>query len=139
MIGPEALHPVTRVILQGADRYSAVDCFNAFYKLADLRRACFQALDGLDAIAVPTAPIFPTLSDIDDDPIGPNSRLGTYTNFVNLLDLAAIAVPGPARPDGLPAGLTLIGRSGSDRVLAELAAQFFPDVGGIAPKLAAAA
>jgi hypothetical protein len=54
------------------------------------------------------------------DPFGPNARLGTYTNFVNLLDLAALAVPGPARPDGLPAGITLIGPRGSDAALAAL-------------------
>ncbi len=100
MVEPEALHPVTRAILQGADRHSAVDCFNAFYKLAELRRRCFEALEGLDAIAVPTAPIFPKLADVEADPIGPNSRLGTYTNFVNLLDLAAIAVPGARAPTG---------------------------------------
>lgn len=127
---PEALHPVTRSILNGAARYTAVDTFNAMYRLAELRRAAEQALSAFDGLAVPTAPIFPTLADLAGDPIGPNSRLGTYTNFVNLLDLAAIAVPGPARPDGLPAGLTLIGRAGSDHALAALAARFFPATGG---------
>lgn len=127
---PEALHPVTRVILDGAARYTAVDTFNAMYRLAELRRAAERALAAFDGLAVPTAPIFPTLADVASDPIGPNSRLGTYTNFVNLLDLAAIAVPGPVRPDGLPAGLTLIGRAGSDHALAALAARFFPSSGG---------
>ena len=136
---PELLHPVTRAILQGADKHNAVDCFNAFYRLAELRRTCLHAFDGFDAIAVPTAPIFPTLADLVADPIGPNSRLGTYTNFVNLLDLAAIAVPGPARSDGLPAGLTLIGRAGADLALAELAERVFPGVGGLAATLQAAA
>ncbi len=136
---PEALHPVTRSILATADRLSAVDAFQAFYKLAELRRACEHALEGLDAIIVPTAPIFPKVADLEADPIGPNSRLGTYTNFVNLLDLAAIAVPGPARPDGLPAGLTLIGRAGSDMVLADLAAEIFPGVGGLPAPLSVAA
>ncbi len=136
---PDALYPVTRTILQAADKFSAVDCFNAFYKLADLRRACVRAFEGIDAIVVPTAPIFPTLADLEADPIGPNSRLGTYTNFVNLLDLAAIAVPGPARPDGLPAGLTLIGRAGTDLALADLAARIFPGVGGLTATLPAAA
>jgi allophanate hydrolase len=129
---PEELHPVTRAILSGADKHSAVDTFNAFYKLAELRRACEQALEGIDAIAVPTAPIFPTLAELEADPIGPNSRLGTYTNFVNLLDLAAIATPGPFRTDGLPAGITFIGRAGSDRALATLARRFFAGVGGVA-------
>jgi allophanate hydrolase len=127
---PDALHPVTRAILDGAARFTAVDTFNAMYRLAELRRTAEQALAPFDALAVPTAPIFPTLADLAADPIGPNSRLGTYTNFVNLMDLAAIAVPGPFRPDRLPAGLTLIGRTGSDHALMSLAARFFPGTGG---------
>jgi allophanate hydrolase len=129
---PDAMHPVTRAILSNADRHSAVDTFNALYKLSDLRRAAEQAMDGVDALAVPTAPIFPTLAELDADPIGPNSRLGTYTNFVNLLDMAAIAAPGPFRADGLPAGVTFIGRAGADRALAGLARSFFPGTGGLA-------
>ncbi len=125
-----SLHPVTRAILDGAARYSAVDTFKAMYRLAELRRAAEAALAPYDGLAVPTAPIFPTLADLAADPIGPNSRLGTYTNFVNLLNLAAIAVPGPFRRDGLPAGLTLIGRPGSDHALAALGQRFFPTIGG---------
>jgi len=64
------------------------------------------------------------LAELDADPIGPNARLGTYTNFVNLLDLAALAVPGPRRPDGLPAGITLIGPRGTDAALAALGMAF---------------
>jgi len=127
---PEALHPVTRGILQGADRHSAVDTFNAFYRLADLRRICMHTFSGIDAMVVPTAPIFPRLADLEADPIGPNSRLGTYTNFVNLLDLAAIAVPGPFRSDGLPAGVTFIAQAGSDQALCDLAEIYFPRIGG---------
>ena len=129
-----AMHPVTREILDGAARYTAVDTFNALYRLQDLRRAADQALAPFDALVVPTAPIFPTLADLAADPIGPNSRLGTYTNFVNLLDLAAIALPGPWRGDGLPAGITLIGRAGSDYGLAALGQRFFPANGGRAAR-----
>jgi allophanate hydrolase len=128
---PDATHPVTRAILSGADRHSAVDAFSAFYRLASLRRACEQALTGIDALMVPTAPIFPTLAELEADPVGPNSALGTYTNFVNLLDMAAIAVPGPFRADGLPAGVTFIGRAGADLALADIARSFFPGVGGL--------
>ncbi len=136
---PEALHPVTRAILSGADRHSAVDAFRAFYRLAELRRACERALEGVDALVVPTAPVFPTLAELEADPISPNSRLGTWTNFVNLLDLSAIAVPGPFRADGLPAGVTFIGRAGADRALAALARRFFPGVGGLAGRPASKA
>lgn len=127
---PDEVHPVTRKILASATRHSAVDAFNAMYRLAALKRECERAMAPHDAIVVPTAPIFPTLAELVIDPIEPNSRLGTYTNFVNLLDLAAIAVPGPFRSDGLPAGITLIGRAGSDRALASLAGRFFAGRGG---------
>lgn len=130
---PDAIHPVTRAILSTADRYSAVDAFKAFYKLAGFRKQSDATFARVDALAVPTAPIFPTLADLEADPIGPNSRLGTYTNFVNLLDLAAIAAPGPFRSDLLPAGATFIGKAGSDRALARLAARFFDGIGGAAP------
>ena len=129
---PEAMHPVTRTILASADRFSAVDTFNAFYRLAGFRRQSDVTFREIDALAVPTAPIFPTLAELAADPLGPNSRLGTYTNFVNLLDLAAIAVPGPFRADGLPAGVTLIAPAGTDHVLAGLAERFFDAVGGAA-------
>ena len=129
---PEALHPVTRKILSGAASHTAADAFKAMYRLADLKRECERAMASFDALIVPTAPIFPTLADLVQDPIEPNSRLGTYTNFVNLLDLAAISVPGPFRDDGLPAGITLVGRAGSDTALATLAARFFDLRGGTA-------
>jgi allophanate hydrolase len=127
---PDALHPVTRRIIAGADAYSAVDVFEAQYRLRALARETEGVWGDIDALAVPTAPIFPTMADLAADPITPNSRLGTYTNFVNLLDLAAIAAPGPARPDGLPAGVTFIAPRGTDLRLAALAARFFPGVGG---------
>jgi allophanate hydrolase len=127
---PEAVLPVTRKILSNADRFSAVDTFAAFYKLAELRRTCAAILDDLDALVVPTAPVFPTLNEIAADPIGPNSRLGTYTNFVNLLDLSAIAVPGPFRSDGLPAGVTFIAVAGSESALCDIAGRLFPGIGG---------
>jgi len=127
---PEALHPVTRFIISGAGKFSATDAFVAFYDLAALRRKADAAWADIDALVVPTAPIAPTLEEMAADPIGPNSRLGTYTNFVNLLDLAAIAVPGPFRGDGLPAGITFIGPRGTDHALANLGAHFFPGLGG---------
>ncbi len=121
---PGALHPVTEAILGGAARFSAVDAFRGLYRLAEHRRAAEEFFARFDVLAVPSVPNFPTLAELAADPIGPNARLGTYTNFVNLLDLAAIAVPGPRRPDGLPAGITLIGPRGSDAALAALAAAF---------------
>lgn len=129
----ESVHPVTRGILLGADTYTAVDTFQAMYRLAALKRAGEAILATVDAVVVPTAPIFPTLAELAADPLSPNTRLGTYTNFVNLMDLAAIAVPGPFRPDGLPAGATLIAPAGHDHRLARLAARLFTGVGGATP------
>jgi allophanate hydrolase len=121
---PVALLPVTRAIIGTADSFSATDAFEALYRLAALRRESETVWSSIDALVVPTAPIFPTLADLEADPIGPNSRLGTYTNFVNLLDLAALSVPGPFRADGLPAGITLIGPRESDLELARFGQRF---------------
>lgn len=121
---PGALLPVTRAIIGKAAGFSATDTFEALYRLAALKRESEAVWSSIDALVVPTAPIFPTLADLEADPIGPNSRLGTYTNFVNLLDLAALSVPGPFRADGLPAGITLIGPRESDLELARFGQRF---------------
>jgi len=118
------MHPVTRRIIEKAKAFSAADAFAGLYRLEALRRATEPVWRGIDALAVPTAPCAPTLEEVAADPIGPNSKLGTYTNFVNLLDLAAIAVPGPLRRDGRAAGLTFIGPRGRDAALASLARVF---------------
>jgi allophanate hydrolase len=118
LVPREAMHPVTQRILSGAARFSARDAFSGLHRLAVLRLATRPAWSRMDALLVPTAPNFPTLAELEADPIGPNARLGTYTNFVNLLDLAALAIPAPRRPDGLPFGVTLIGPRASDAALA---------------------
>ena len=119
---PEALHPTTARIIKGAERLSAADAFEGLYRLAALRRATEPVWRDVDMLIVPTVPRAFTVADLDADPIGPNSALGTYTNFVNLLDLCALAVPGPFRADGFPAGVTLIGQRGCDGTLAALGA-----------------
>jgi allophanate hydrolase len=127
---PGDMHPVTRAVIAKADAISATDTFEAFYRLAALKRETEPVWGEVDALAVPTAPIAPLLSDLEADPLGPNTRLGTYTNFVNLLDLCALAVPGPFRRDGMPAGFTLIAPRDQDRRLLTLGARIFPGVGG---------
>jgi allophanate hydrolase len=121
---PDAFLPVTRRIIGAAERFSAADAFAGQYQLAALRRAAERAWAGIDALALPTFPRPRTLADLEADPVGPNAELGTYTNFVNLLDLCALAVPCPMRPDGLPAGLTLVAQAGRDAYLADLGAAF---------------
>jgi len=120
---PDAMHPVTRKIIEGARKFDAVAGFEATYKLAALRRASEAAWSGFDIMAVPTMPRFYTRAEVEADPIKTNSHLGAYTNFVNLLDLSAIAYPSGMRGDGLPSSVTLIGKAGADGLLAGIAAR----------------
>jgi len=118
---PSALHPVTHKIISGASEISAVDTFDAIYKLAEMKRQVAPLIERLDCFAVPTLPSIYTVAQVEADPVQLNSNLGTYTNFVNLLDMAAISVPVGERSDGLPSSLTLIGAAGADAFLAGVA------------------
>ena len=126
---PADMHPVTRGIIEGARQMSAADAFAGLYRLQDLKCATEPIWQSIDALMVPTAPNAPTLADLAVDPIGPNSALGLYTNFVNLLDLAALAVPGPWRPDRRAAGVTFIGPRSSDAQLAGIGRAFHASAG----------
>jgi len=116
----DAMLPVTRQIIESGKRYSAADLFKAQHRLEELKAQC--RFDGV--LVVPGAPTIYRIAEVEANPIELNSRLGRYTNFVNLLDLAAITVPAGFRNDGLPFGITLIGAAFSDRSLAALAARF---------------
>ena len=116
----EAMLPVTRQIIEAGKRYSAADVFQAQHRLEQLRARC--AFDGV--LVVPGAPTIYRVAEVEANPIELNSRLGRYTNFVNLLGLAAITVPAGFRNDGLPFGITLIGPAHADRALAALGARF---------------
>lgn len=118
---PDALFPVTRKIISGAEGMSAVDAFKGFYRLKDLIRKAEPLLKGCDALCVPTIPTFFSVADLKADPIGPNNKLGTYTNFVNLMDMCGIAVPAPARSDGRPGSVTFLAGAGQDAKVAGLA------------------
>jgi allophanate hydrolase len=118
---PTEVNPTVRAIIGNAASLSASDAFRGLYQLEALRSRTRAVWDRIDVLLVPTAPTIPTLAELEADPIGPNSRLGTYTNFVNLLDLAAIAVPAGRRDDGLPFGVTLIAPAMTDLGLLDLA------------------
>ncbi|RML48079.1 Amidase protein [Pseudomonas savastanoi pv. glycinea] len=120
------IHQVVRGILQSAASFDAVDTFNARYRLAELTRTAQQLLAGVDVLVVPTAPCMPTIDAVLANPVEFNSQLGYYTNFVNLMNMCAIAIPADRRADGLPAGITLIGPAGADQRLAEIAAAWQP-------------
>ncbi len=144
---PDAVNPVTREVIALSDRFSAADVFTAQYRLAALRRQTGALWRDLDILVVPSIPDVCTMAEIAEEPLAANARLGTYTNFVNLLDLCAVSIPGPSRADGLPAGITLIGPAGRDGLLAAVAerlhAAFATPVGALgrtppAPALALA-
>ncbi len=118
---PDAVFPVTRQIIGAAEKLSAVDTFKGIYRLKDLIRQAEPLLDGIDALCVPTIPTFYTVADLEADPVTPNSNFGTYTNFVNLMDMCGIAVPAPARTDGRPGSLTFLAPAGQDAKVAALA------------------
>ena len=126
---PKQVHPVTRKIITGGKKSSAVDAFRAFYRLAELRAKTYDSLSRIDALMVPTAPAAYTVAEIKRDPILLNSKLGTYTNFVNLLDLTGLAVPATIAPDGTPFGVTFLAPAGHDALLASIGRRFHADTG----------
>jgi allophanate hydrolase len=116
---PEAIHPVVRGIIEKAKDYDAVAAFRGRYRLADLKRVCDALLAKVDALLVPTTPTIYTIDEVAAQPVELNSRLGAYTNFVNLLDWCALSLPAGFRSDGLPFGITLVGPAWADAALAE--------------------
>lgn len=118
------MHPVVHQIISGAANFSAVDTFQAAYRLEELRRQTENEWDNFDVMVLPTTGTTYTIEDVENDPIQLNTNLGYYTNFVNLLDLAAVAAPAGFRDNGLPFGISLIGRAFSDEALLDLAARF---------------
>jgi allophanate hydrolase len=126
---PEAVHPVTRGIVMSGARQSAADAFSAFYRLESLRRGAERLLAGVDALVLPTAPTTYSVAQVLANPIELNSRLGTYTNFVNLLDLCGLALPAALDGKGTPFGITLLAPAGHDARLASLGRAFHADTG----------
>ena len=121
---PDAVHPVTRAVLEAGAAPSAVDCFRAQYRLADLRRQAEAAFAEVDVLVAPTAPTHYLRTEVEADPLGTNARLGTFTNCVNLLDLCAVAIPAGTTRGGMPFGVTLLAPAGRDHALLRAAAAF---------------
>jgi allophanate hydrolase len=121
----DALHPVIRTIVGGAAKWSAADLFAAQDRLAELRLRADTVWQRIDAIFMPTSATTATVDELEADPIRVNSRFGYYTNFVNLLDLSALAVPAGVctvgAHSGLPFGVTFVGRAHEDAQLLRLA------------------
>ena len=119
----DVIEPV-RSILAGGRAYGAADLLEAQLKLRTFAQQAAPMCDAIDVLVVPTAPTHYTIAQMQADPVRLNRNLGAYTNFVNLLDYAALSVPSSLRPDGLPFGITLIGPCASDWQLAELGQRY---------------
>jgi allophanate hydrolase len=121
---PDEVLEVTRTIIQSGRRYSAVDTFGALYKLRALRAAAAEIFARAAVLVVPTTPTIYRLTEIAAEPYVLNARLGTYTNFVNLLDLCALAVPADRYVSGIPIGVTFIAPAFADHSLLQFARRF---------------
>ncbi|BEP45431.1 allophanate hydrolase [Variovorax sp. V15] len=119
----EVVEPVRGILASGRG-YSAADLFDAQTRLRAIAQKVEPMWRDIDLLLVPTAPTHYTREQMRADPVALNRNLGAYTNFVNLLDYAALSVPSSLRADGLPFGITLIGPCGSDLALAELGQRF---------------
>jgi allophanate hydrolase len=124
---PEAVHPVTREITLKGKTITAADTFAALYKLEAMRQISRKTFETIDAMVLPTAPTAYTVDEVLANPIELNSRNGTYTNFVNLLDMCGLAIPAAMRPDGIPFGITLLAPAGQDAKLASIGRVFHAD------------
>ena len=120
--GPGDIDPTVGRIVENANGHSAVDAFKGQYRLAELRRSIDSTWQEMDFFLLPTAPTTYRVDEIAADPVALNSRLGTYTNFVNLADCAAVAVPAGFAGD-LPRGVTLVGPAFTDEGLLALGDQ----------------
>ncbi|MET0745223.1 MAG: allophanate hydrolase [Microvirga sp.] len=111
---PEAIHPVVREIVLAGQRHTAAEAFEGQYRLATLAALARREWDSMDVLLLPTTPFHPTMEAMLADPVGLNAQLGTFTTFVNLMDLSALAIPAGFGDDGLPRGVTLVGRAFAD-------------------------
>jgi len=123
-VGNAATDPTVSKIIAGGAKYTAVDAFKAEYRLRELQRAAQAEWSKMDTLVLPTTGTIYTHEEIAADPVQFNTNLGYYTNFVNLLDLAAVAVPAGVRKNGLPFGISLIGPAFTDEALLALAGSF---------------
>ncbi len=134
---PESVFPVTREITLGGAKPLAADAFAAQYRLRALAQRCAAVWSGIDCMLLPTSPTIHSIATMLAEPIARNSDFGYYTNFVNLLDYSAIAVPAGFRPDGLPCGVTFVAQAHQDQPLMHLAQRWQRALQGQAATLGA--
>ncbi len=126
---PDAVFPVTRTILEASKNWDAVATFRAQYRLREIARVADKVWETIDVLLLPTTPCLYTVAENLADPYVTNATLGRYTNFMNLLDLAAVAMPaGRARSGRAPWGVTLAAPAGRDGALLEMAGRFCGEI-----------
>ena len=126
---PQTLLPVIRDIIDGASGFSATDAFAASYRLAALRQQTDALFADYDLLLVPTAGRHYRIDEVEAEPLVRNTELGFYTNFMNLLDLCALAVPAGMTAQGLPFGITLAAPAFTDQALLQLAQRWLLAIG----------
>ena len=131
---PEAVDPTVRAVIMAGRDIDAVQAYRGAHRLRELARDCAGIWERADGLLLPTAPTLFTAAEIAEAPLARNTLLGTYTNFVNLLDLCAIAVPAGGRADGLPFGVSLIAPAGAEAALLSLAARWCGEPAGADPR-----
>ncbi|SGZ47656.1 CIC11C00000005072 [Sungouiella intermedia] len=124
----EDLDPTVMQIVKGGEKHSAATAFEFEYKRQQIMQKVQPLLDEIDVLVLPTAPLTPTIEQVKNDPIGVNSSQGTYTNFVNLADMSALAVPAGFRADGLPFGITFLSHKFNDYALLEFASRYLREL-----------
>jgi allophanate hydrolase len=127
---PDGVHSVTRGIIEGAKGYSAVDFFTASHRLEKLRALAREQWAKVDMMLAPTTGTVYTVAEVEANPVELNTNLAYYTNFANLLDCCAVAVPSGFRSNGLPFGVTMIAPAKGDRLICTLGSRYQRSVGG---------
>lgn len=121
---PADIFPVTREIISTGSSAKPADVFRAFYRMQELRALARKTMAQVDALMVPTVPVACKVAEIEADPIRLNANLGTYTNFVNLMDLCGLAVPAVFASEGTPYGVTFLAKAGEDAKLLPIGRAF---------------
>jgi allophanate hydrolase len=132
---PDAIDPTVRAIMEGGRALTGVDVFRGQYRLAELQRIAEAMWQGIDLLALPTAPTIYRIAEMRAAPVALNSNLGLYTNFVNLLDMAALALPAGYRDNGTGFGVTLVAPAWTDRALLDAGEAYLARVHHLPPTL----
>jgi allophanate hydrolase len=131
---PAEMDSTVLAIVTAAERYRGTDVVDAFEQLERIRERALPTWDAVDVIVVPTVARHPSVQDVLRDPFGPNAELGTYTSFVNLLDLCAVAAPAGHRANGLPFGVSLVAPARGEHLALALAAEVMGEQGLTVPR-----